>query len=114
MNPNSQPIVSRTILVAVLALVLDQPHQIFAGDAAIELLVKWKDGPNSLAAIHGNAQIGSTVKRNFNALGWQLVELPAGLRASDAIKTYKTLDAILTVEPNGRMSAEPPLPASTD
>src|SRR6185436_3562655 len=60
------------------------------------------------------AQIGSTVKRNFHALGWQLVELPAGLRASDAIKTYKTLDAILTVEPNGRMSAEPPLPASTD
>jgi hypothetical protein len=43
------------------------------------LLVKWKDGPESYAAAVGNASIGSTVNRNFNAIGWQHVELPPGM-----------------------------------
>ena len=36
-----------------------------------ELLVKWKEGPDSPAATLGNAQIGSTVQRNFREIGWQ-------------------------------------------
>src|SRR6185503_10498124 len=38
-----------------------------------ELLVKWKEGLDSPAATLGNAQIGSTVQRNFHEIGWQQV-----------------------------------------
>ena len=44
-----------------------------------ELLVKWKEGPHSPAATLGNAQIGSTVQRNFHEIGWQQVKLPCEL-----------------------------------
>src|SRR6185503_18867548 len=68
-----------------------------SADAAIELLVKWKDGPNSVAATVGNAQLGGAVKRNFNALGWQLVELPTGMAASYGIKVYQSLGTVTAV-----------------
>ena len=57
-----------------------------------ELLVKWKDGPESHAAVVGNTHIGSIVKRNFNALGWQLVHLPEGMRYSPASRRIEPLE----------------------
>ena len=39
-----------------------------------ELLVKWKEGSASDAAAMGNAGLGCIVKRNFSAIGWQLVQ----------------------------------------
>ena len=73
-----------------------------------ELLVKWKDGPDSYAAAVGNAQIGSTVKRNFNEIGWQYVELPPRLSVRDGIEAYQALGTVASVEPNGII--EPILP----
>src|SRR3989442_12051084 len=79
------------------------------------LLVKWKDGPDSYAAALGNSVIGSTVKRNFNAIGWQLVELPPGVSVSEGIKAYQALGNVTAVEPDGRTDIQPPPPpASTD
>jgi hypothetical protein len=60
-----------------------------------------KDGPQSDVAAAGNAQIGSTVKRNFSAIGWQLVELPPGMRASAGLKFYQQLGTVAAVEPDG-------------
>src|SRR6185503_14946339 len=65
------------------------------------LLVKWKEGPESYAAAVGNASIGSTVKRNFNAIGWQHVELPPGMSVRDGLEAYRNLITVLAVEPDG-------------
>lgn len=73
-----------------------------------ELLVKWRDGPGCYDASAGNAQIGSTVKRNFNSIGWQQVKLPSGMNATDGVKAYQALNDVLAVEPNGTVTLEPP------
>lgn len=72
-----------------------------------ELLVKWQDGPESYAAESGNARIGSTVKRNFKALGWQHVKLPADMSVRDGLDAYRSLGTVLAVEPNGNAAIEP-------
>ncbi len=100
------------ILLAAFALVPSFPA--LAEENAIRLLVKWEDGPNSPAAAAGNAQIGSTVKRNFSAIGWQLVELPPGMTASDGLKAYHQLGTVVAVEPDGRMAIHPPLLPATN
>lgn len=69
------------------------------------LLVKWRDGPETYAAAVGNSQIGSTVKRNFNEIGWQLVELPPGLSVRDAMEAYQQLGGVLAVEPDFAVQA---------
>jgi hypothetical protein len=48
-----------------------------------ELLVKWQDGPESAAASRGNARIGAEVERSFRQIGWQHVQLPAGISVED-------------------------------
>jgi len=83
-------------------------------DPPATLLVKWKDGPSSPAAIAGNAQLGGTVQRTFHALGWQRVALPGGMTSSDGLKAYQELGTVAALEPDGRMSIEPALPATTD
>jgi len=65
-----------------------------------ELLVKWKEGAASDAAVMGNAGLGCIVKRNFSAIGWQLVQLPKGMSVSDGIKVYQQLDSVTSVEAN--------------
>jgi thermitase len=97
----------RGVLFLILMLILTTSAQLQA-NAAGELLVKWKHGPASAAAADGNARIGSTVKRNFTAIGWQLVELPPGLSVSDGLHAYAALETVGAVEPNGLMYLEPP------
>ncbi|MCI0542015.1 MAG: S8 family serine peptidase, partial [Verrucomicrobiales bacterium] len=84
------------------------PAQAASHYAERELLVKWKDGPDSYAAAVGNAEIGSAVKRNFNEIGWQHVQLPEGLSVRDGIEAYQALGTVSAVEPNGII--EPILP----
>jgi subtilisin family serine protease len=69
--------------------------------------VKWTDAPASQASAEGNAQIGSTVIRNFNAIGWQQVKLPEGMTLAEGIQAYKALGTVLAVEPNLAMSSVP-------
>src|SRR5262245_41924115 len=101
------------VLILVLFNILPASFRLHAspGYAEGELLVKWRDGPESYAAAVGTAQIGSTVKRNFNALGWQLVKLPEGMSVREGMEAYKGLGTISAVEPNGRI--EPILPPAT-
>lgn len=87
----------------LLAFTLALPHVSLSatGGTEGELLIKWKDGPQSYAAAAGNAQIGSRVRRNFIAIGWQLVGLPPGMSARDGVEAYRQLDTVLAAEPNG-------------
>ncbi len=98
------------LLAIILAAFLCESRQVHAGPghAEGELLVKWKDGPESYAAALGNSMIGSTVKRNFNEIGWQHVELPPGMSVRDGIEAYQHLGTVLAVEPDGII--EPILP----
>jgi subtilisin family serine protease len=75
---------------------------------ATRLLLKWQDGPGSSAAAVGNAAIGSRVRRNLNTIGWQVVELPPGMSVSSGLRAYRALSAVLAVEPDNRMPADPP------
>ncbi|MBI3417855.1 MAG: S8 family serine peptidase [Verrucomicrobia bacterium] len=77
-----------------------------------ELLLKWKDGPESYAAAIGNAQVRATVKRNFNALGWQKVKLPSGLSVRDGMQAYQALGTVLAMEPNGAITVPHIVPPS--
>jgi hypothetical protein len=94
------------LLLIIFAVCL--PAQAASRYAERELLVKWKDGPDSYAAAVGNAQIGSIVKRNFNEIGWQHVKLPPGMSVFDAVEAYRALGTVLAVEPNGSIQ---PIPA---
>ena len=73
---------------------------------ANELLLKFRDGPESLAAATGHALVGAEVVRTFREVGWQKVKLPAGMNVDEAMAAYKGLESVLTVEPNGVIRAE--------
>ena len=74
---------------------------------APELLVKWRDGPESYAAAVGNAMLGSTVAATFLELGWQQVRLADGMSLEDGLRRYRELGSVLGVEPNARVSLVP-------
>src|SRR5262245_43550888 len=103
-----KPINSRSLVTALLAALGICPG-IYAASTYSdgELLVKWKDGPWSYGATVGNAAIGSAVKRNFDAIGWQQVKLPQGMSVRDGIEAYQALGTVLAVEPNGTTVIEP-------
>ena len=65
-----------------------------------ELLVKFKNGTASRAAVSLNRQIGATVKEEFPDLQWQRVKLPAGMSVSRAVALYKNYGEIADAQPN--------------
>src|SRR5438128_9941050 len=102
---------SKSHLLAIVLVTLRLSHtQLQAAPcyAEGELLVKWQDGPESYAAAIGNAAIGSTVKRNFNEIGWQHVKLPQDMSVRDGIKAYRALGTVMAVELNCVMAIHPP------
>lgn len=99
------------LLILTLILFLVGPRLLAApGERNGELLVKWRGGPGSNAAIAGNRQIGSTVKRTFSVIGWQQVQLPPGMGVAEGIAAYRALDAVLAVEPNAPLPNQPTPP----
>ncbi|HXG86252.1 MAG TPA: S8 family serine peptidase [Pyrinomonadaceae bacterium] len=65
-----------------------------------ELLVKYKNGTASKAAIDLNTRIGARVVEEFSDLKWQRVEIPENLTLSEATRFYKSNSEIETVQPN--------------
>jgi len=104
----------RLLPTLLAGLVTLQIHGQTAADSPPpRLLIKWRDGPASAAAVEGNARIGAAVKRNFLALGWQLVALPPGVSEGDGLRAYQKLASVAAVEPDGRVALEPPRAPST-
>ena len=103
---------NRLMLCIVLLITFADCLQLNAAPRNREgaLLVKWQDGPESHVATVGNVQIGSAVKRNLNQIGWQLVELPAGMSVGDGIRAYRELRTVVDVEPDRTIcSIQPPI-----
>src|SRR6266496_2257065 len=65
-----------------------------------ELLVKFKGGPQSPAALTAKKIVGHEVKRDFEFIGWQHIRLPAGMKVEEGLARYKNLTNVLAVEPN--------------
>src|SRR6266404_5502270 len=91
----------RLSIILLAAFAVSLPLQAVTRYRESYLLVKWTDGPESYAAALGNSAIGSTVKRNFNAIGWQLVELTPGMSVSGGLEAYQQLGTVLAAEPDG-------------
>jgi subtilisin family serine protease len=86
-----------------------------AAEGPAEILVKWRDGPDSAEAAAANAAMGASVRRNFRFLGWQLVELPEGLSMAEGIAHYQRLNSVLLVEPNRKVPVTmPPVDVADD
>jgi len=110
-SPQSKTLARSSLILTVILianLLICPQLQAAPGYRDGVLLVKWQDGPESYAAAAGNAVIGSTVKRNFNAIGWQHVRLPEGMSVRDGMEAYRALGTVLAVEPDGTI--EPILP----
>ena len=68
--------------------------------ASGELLVKFKNGTASRAAVSVNEKIGASVKEEFPDLHWQRVKLPARMSVSRAIALYQSYGEIEIAQPN--------------
>ena len=76
-----------------------------------ELLVKFKGGPLSDAANRARSAYGLTIKRNFEHIGWQHIQLPPGLSVKEALSLYSKDPDIAAVQPNYVLQRE--IPRST-
>ena len=65
-----------------------------------ELLVKYKSGTASRAAVSVNQIVGAVAVEEFPELKWQRVKLPAEMSVRDAIKRYESFGEIESVQPN--------------
>lgn len=79
----------------------------FAGNALAnqkfiegELLVKYKNGTASRAAVSVNSRIGARVIEEFPELGWQRVKLPKYLSVNQAVSRYESDAEIESAQPN--------------
>jgi subtilisin family serine protease len=68
-----------------------------------QVLVKYKTAPPGTAVQPGPQLAGARVKAVMPRLGWQLVELPAGLDVATALEAYRSRPDVAHVEPNYRI-----------
>jgi subtilisin family serine protease len=75
-----------------------------------ELLVKFKGGPSGEPAARVKSALQHKVKRDFDFIGWQHIQLPAGMTVDEGLARYKSLPEVLAAEPNYLLRAIEPVP----
>lgn len=70
-----------------------------------DLLVKFRGGPRSEAAARAKSTFKHTVKRDFEHIGWQHIQLAPGMSVEKALARYQQDPDVLAAEPNGFMHA---------
>ena len=65
-----------------------------------ELVVRFKDGPESMEARDANVKMGGTVLKSLPKLKLALIQLPPGADTVKAVEKYRTLPGVVTAEPN--------------
>ena len=78
-----------------------------------ELLVKFRGGSRGDAARRGEAKFGHKVKRVFEHIGWQSIQLPSGMTVDEDLIRYQQDPDVLAVEPNTSFKALEPVTAPT-
>ncbi len=71
-----------------------------SSDSTVRLLVKCEGGPSSRLARAADAAVGAIAVRQFEAIGWHLVQLPDGVSVAQGVKSYRGQPGVLNVEPN--------------
>ena len=90
------------LLVILLATSLISAQAVTSGFVANELLVKHSGSKASISVASAHSRVGASVKKNYAAVPWQLVKLPAGMTVEEGIALYKKQPGIVAVEPNYR------------
>jgi thermitase len=85
------------MLFSAFNLFAQKSKEVYVKD---ELLVKFKDGTASRAAIETHQLTGARVVEEFPELGWQRIKLPKGMSVLNAENRYKHFDGIETAQPN--------------
>jgi len=70
------------------------------GSVSGEVLVKVTAGPTSDAAREAHQQVGATVLTTYTRIGWQRVQLPAGMTVEQGIAAYQVNPDVAFAEPN--------------
>lgn len=83
-----------------------------------EIIVQFKDGPESMEARDANALMGGTILKTLKKLNLALIQLPPTADTVKAVEKYRTLPGVVTAEPNYVVSpvkkppvAKKPVPA---
>jgi thermitase len=85
------------VLVSIVFVSAQKSKEVYVKD---ELLVKFKAGTASLAAVESHRLTGATVVEEFAEHGWQRIKLPSGMSVLQAETQYKNLADIETAQPN--------------
>ncbi len=85
------------MLFSVGNLFAQKSKEVYVKD---ELLVKFKDGTASRAAVETHQLTGAKVVEEFPELGWQRIKLPKGTSVLNAENRYKNFAGIETAQPN--------------
>ena len=96
----------RLQMIGFLMLLFASSPRAGAGN---ELLIKWRGGPEGAEAKQANTVIGGAPKRNFGAVGWQLVQLPDGVSFSEGLAKYRAHPDVLAVEANNSIDFQRPV-----
>jgi hypothetical protein len=65
-----------------------------------EIIVQFKDGPESMEAREANAKMGGTVLKSLKKLNLALIQLPPAMDTVKAVEQYRRLPGVVTAEPN--------------
>jgi hypothetical protein len=89
-------------LLAALTFTLTAPTQPADKPRYVEgeQLVKFKGGPSGEAAKRVQSDLKHTVKRDFEFIGWQHIQLPLGVGVEEALARYQNHPDVLAVEPS--------------
>jgi hypothetical protein len=65
-----------------------------------EVVVQYKDGPESWEAREANQKMGATVLKVLKKMNLALVQLPPATDTIKAVEQYRKLPGVVTAEPN--------------
>jgi len=91
------------LLAIMTSLLSAQPAPPVPGTPRVvdgELLVKFRGGARGLPAVKAQQTLQHQVKRHFDRVGWQHVQLPQGVTEAEALARYARHPDVLAVEPN--------------
>jgi hypothetical protein len=72
-----------------------------------EIIVQFKDGPDSWEAREANAKVGGTVLKVLKKMKLALIQLPPNADTLKAVEQYRAQPGVVTAEPNYLVSAPP-------
>ena len=74
------------------------------------MLVKYRGGTRGPAAERTRSELSHNLRKSFDRIGWQHIQLPRGMSIDEALARYRDHPDVLDVEANSIATAIPDLP----